>query len=201
MADIRLPFEFPDTPEKLQANFQALYEFITAVEAKTEAFVNIKVADGAVVKLITDSSGNALQPTNPSFQAKNGADVSFAGTVLATVAIDTEDYDLGSDFDTGTYTFTVPVTGTYILSSSGIIETQTTGNRYGVVAIVSDSLGTLNSTGQSFVAVGLSPYSIIVARQLTAGDTITLKQSFSITGTTGTGRIVSNSRLTGVLVN
>lgn len=70
-----------------------------------------------VAKCTTD--GEWTYPAQPAFQvymSANRTNVTGAGTTY-TLAFDTETFDIGSDFNTGTYTFTAPVTGKYILTA------------------------------------------------------------------------------------
>jgi len=63
------------------------------------------------------SSGERIMPLQPSFYAylsANATNVTGDATVY-TIAYNTETYDQGGDFNTGTYTFTAPVTGRYYL--------------------------------------------------------------------------------------
>ena len=63
-------------------------------------------------------TGNITAPTNPAFSVKLSTNqVNIATTGVATVLFDTERFDQGANFNTGTYTFTAPVTGTYQLSA------------------------------------------------------------------------------------
>lgn len=65
--------------------------------------------------LIFDSIGAVNRPFQPSFFAQNGANQTAAtgdGTV-ATIVFNLERFDLNSNYNNGTYTFTAPVTGKY----------------------------------------------------------------------------------------
>lgn len=88
----------------------------------------IKIDDGDSDKFIFSTSvddtwimtqdGEITRPLQPSFLAHVGshsADVTGDGTNI-TVEFDSERFDLGGNFNTGTYTFTAPVTGKYRLS-------------------------------------------------------------------------------------
>lgn len=202
-ADIRLPFEFPDTPEKVQANFQALYDFISNVEAKTEAFSDLKVDDGVHTKFETDSGGFALQPVNPSFQAYCSGDVSITLTG-GIVTVDTEDYDLGNNFDTSTYTFTAPVDGTYIFTFSGAVQISKGSGAPDTATMEFRKNGStvLSTSTFTYSVSGYLPYSLTCIAVLVANDTIDFYQEISLTTLNGGSAVVSaNSRLSGALVN
>lgn len=64
---------------------------------------------------VCTTSGEWTYPAQPVFQVNLSTDnnnVTGAGTTY-TIQFDTERYDVGSNFNTGTYTFTAPVTGKY----------------------------------------------------------------------------------------
>lgn len=63
-------------------------------------------------------TGNITAPTTPAFNVKMSTNqVNIATTGVATVLLNTERFDQGANFNTGTYTFTAPVTGKYQLSA------------------------------------------------------------------------------------
>ena len=65
--------------------------------------------------LVIDSNGHIVMPKQPAFQVKlSGADQNnIAVGSNVTILFDTEIFDQNADFNTGTYTFTAPVTGRY----------------------------------------------------------------------------------------
>ena len=66
-----------------------------------------------------DTDGHITKPLQPAFLVKPDANQdSLAVNTYHTVQFDEEKFDLGSDFNTSTYTFTAPVTGKYQLSTS-----------------------------------------------------------------------------------
>ena len=69
-----------------------------------------------------DSDGHVTKPFQPAVQAKVTSNISNieAGS-LYTVHFATEVFDVNSDFNNSNYTFTEPVTGTYILMVNGTI--------------------------------------------------------------------------------
>jgi len=66
------------------------------------------------------TSGERTMPLHPAFYAYlSGSPTNVTGDTTAyTVAYDSETFDQGGDFNTGTYTFTAPVTGRYYLCAA-----------------------------------------------------------------------------------
>ena len=65
-----------------------------------------------------DSTGAVTKPLQPCFSGKIGTEqANFAINSWTTMTFDTEIFDLNADYNTGTYTFTAPVTGKYIFSA------------------------------------------------------------------------------------
>ena len=61
-----------------------------------------------------DSAGHVTKPLQPAFLAtKSGHQADVAINATTTVIFDTEVFDNNADYNTGTYTFTAPVTGRY----------------------------------------------------------------------------------------
>lgn len=70
-------------------------------------------ATGTIISAL--DTGEITYPLQPAFNAYPGTsptNVTGDGTVYV-IPFDTETFDQGSDFNTGTYTFTAPVTGRY----------------------------------------------------------------------------------------
>ena len=64
--------------------------------------------------LTIDSTGAITKPLQPAFSAYMSADMTDITTNTDhTIIFDTERFDVNADFNTGTYTFTAPVTGKY----------------------------------------------------------------------------------------
>jgi hypothetical protein len=63
-----------------------------------------------------DGAGIITKPLQPAFQAYLASDQAVSAT-SATVTMNTEAFDANGDFNIGTYTFTAPITGKYILTT------------------------------------------------------------------------------------
>lgn len=89
-----------------------------------------------------DSSGNIMQPNQPSFLARaTGQSIAASGS--ATITYGTEIFDVGGDYNNGTYTFTAPVSGYYHLFFSAYVTTQPTAT---VPYLIKASIVTSNRT-------------------------------------------------------
>jgi len=100
--------------------------------AWTHLYLTGSIYNNSVVCLTTNAIGAVTQPLQPSFLATapaNTADVTGDGT-SASVEFDTEVYDLNSDFNTGTYTFTAPVTGKYQFNANVLLQGLTSSHTY-----------------------------------------------------------------------
>ena len=70
-----------------------------------------------------DSIGAVTKPLQPAFNVNLSADQSnLAINGRRTIEFDTERFDVNADFNTGTYTFTAPVTGKYQLNFSAQLD-------------------------------------------------------------------------------
>ena len=65
-----------------------------------------------------DSAGRVTMPYQPAFGARITSQMNNLSAGYNTVTFDSEIFDQNSDFNTGTYKFTAPVTGKYMLSAS-----------------------------------------------------------------------------------
>jgi len=91
-------------------------------------------------RLIIDSSGAVTMPSQPAFLAKVNTDqTNFALNSDVTVIFNVERFDQNADFDTGTYTFTAPVTGRYQLQTSLRLENVDTAGGYFQLKLVTSN--------------------------------------------------------------
>ena len=71
----------------------------------------IRRAAGSTDALVIDSGDRITTPTRPAFHARHttGSTVGVTGTIV----FDTEDFDIGSNYNTSNGRFTAPVDGIY----------------------------------------------------------------------------------------
>ena len=92
------------------------------------------------VSMTIDSTGAVTKPLQPAFLAKVNTDqTNIATNSDVTVIFNVERFDQNADFDTGTYTFTAPVTGRYQLQTSLRLENVDTGGGYYQLKLVTSN--------------------------------------------------------------
>jgi len=77
-----------------------------------------------------DGVGRVTKPDQPAFWAYCTADTNINVSSGTPVEFDAERFDVGSNFDTSTYTFTAPVTGKYFFSAGCRIDLVDTAASY-----------------------------------------------------------------------
>jgi hypothetical protein len=84
---------------------------------------------GTTSHIVIDEAGIVRMPLQSAFSAQAGSALSNVATnnAVHTVPLSTEIFDLNADFNTGTYTFTAPVTGKYLLTFSATLDNVDTG--------------------------------------------------------------------------
>lgn len=100
---------------------------------------------------------------------------SIPNNTVTTVELDAENYDSNSNFNTGTYGYTVPVTGYYLISAAVRIDAMVANKR--IVGLVYNGATSIIST---FVqAAYAEDVSAVISKivNLAAGDIIYLKVS------------------------
>ena len=107
------------------------------------------------------------------FRVGVGSTQAIANTTWTKVEFDTEEFDLGSDFDTSTYTFTAPATGKYYLH--GGFRTSTTHSADDDMAIYKNSSAyamhsTFRQAGGSYVVTS-STLQVSCIMDMSASDT------------------------------
>jgi len=80
------------------------------------------------------SAGEVTQPLQPSFRVVPTSDMNnLAISQYHNITFDAEFFDIGSNFNTSTYTFTAPITGKYVLSVQILlVSADTAAGYYGV---------------------------------------------------------------------
>ena len=71
---------------------------------------------GTTAHIICDEAGHVTMPLQPCFCATPGGSDINVNSNDHTVQFSVERFDLNADYNTGTYTFTAPVTGKYFMS-------------------------------------------------------------------------------------
>ena len=81
-----------------------------------------------IVPSTTYSVSMPLQPAFAAYLSAQDNNVTGGGTNY-NVAMDTEAYDQNSDYNTGTYTFTVPIDGVYFITADFVLLDVDASNR------------------------------------------------------------------------
>jgi len=134
----------------------------------------LSFSTAGVKGLEIDSAGIITKPLQSSFLVtapSNTANVTGNGTIH-TIEYDTEIYDQNADFNSGTYTFTAPVTGRYFLNASVIMATSTGDGQTNAVFRVVTSNRTYR-VRKDQVENTLNHQHINVLADMDANDTVT----------------------------
>ena len=134
---------------------------------------------GASVRM---SASSTAFPGNNSFEN--------SGSLLA---FDTENYDIGGNYNTSTYAFTAPVTGRYLITYSLQIEGITNAGWWYVFPVVNASNSNTYARGITYADYGLSPSGSTSTASfhntngtyiplLQANDSVTLRARGAISG-------------------
>ena len=86
----------------------------------------IQDATNSTTAMTVDTSGRILTPARPAFRARIAGSSGATGT-NGTLVFETEDYDIGSNYDTSNGRFTAPIAGVYWFSFDSLIATNTSG--------------------------------------------------------------------------
>lgn len=166
-----------------------------------DAFVlSVGTALGTANALRCDSSGRFNYPTQPRFLAANSAtDTNSTGDgTNFTVICDSVSFDIGSNYNSGTGTFTAPITGIYRL------DTSITASSIGAGHVSASQDFFINGSTTIATESGMSPAtcrdtasnnfcnpqaSRLVS--LTAGDTVVVR--YTVSGSTKTVGILGNA--------
>ena len=101
--------------------------------------LNISGGSGNTMATFRNDGGMTL-PYQPCFVATRNSN-HVIGTSDAIIPIDSEDFDVGNNYNTSTYTFTAPVTGKYLFSFQGTINSINSGT-YNAVYMHKNGSGT-----------------------------------------------------------
>ena len=81
---------------------------------------------GANNRMLIDTSGRVTKPYQPSFIATRASN-HVIGTTDAVIPIDSEDLDVGNNYNTSTYSYTAPIAGNYFFAFQSTINSINTG--------------------------------------------------------------------------
>lgn len=146
------------------------------------AIAGSKLADGglATAKYADGSVTDEKLDASIAVRAYRSATMSITSSGVK-VAWNAENYDLGSDFSTGTGTFTAPVTGYYFVSATvGVSNLDAGGQIYAEIYVN----GSLYSRGTRVYSTGAGddPASVVTdIVPVTAGQTIEIYATSSTT--------------------
>ncbi|MCR8635741.1 hypothetical protein [Paenibacillus radicis (ex Xue et al. 2023)] len=157
-----------------------------------DILTKIKTVDGEGSGLDADTLGGLNKTSfvrsgiRSYVKARTSASQSLPNITATQPALNTEDADTRSEFDTSTYTFTAQETGIYIFKSVAIVNLPSAGtlrtdlyvnnvNTDTVAEIDRATSGNINQHGSTFL-------------YLTSGDTV--KMYVTILGVTGTGTLL-----------
>jgi hypothetical protein len=104
-------------------------------------FSSTGIDDNATSTAITiDSDGHVTKPLQPAVHAYSSSSQNDIANGIVTIQLDAEVYDVNSDFNTSTYTFTAPVTGKYLVSSNVDLTDIDTATQwlYGALIVTSN---------------------------------------------------------------
>jgi hypothetical protein len=128
---------------------RALQTVVPATNSVTSSMINYPLTtfsstgidDNASANSITiDSNGHVTMPLQSAVHAYPNTAQDNMSTGIVTIALGAEIYDVNSDFDTSSSTFTAPVTGKYQVNASVTISDIDTAYQwmYGVLLVSSN---------------------------------------------------------------
>ena len=105
---------------------------------------------GTTSHIVIDATGAITKPLQPAFLATMSANNDVSTISATTIPFDTERFDQNADFNTGTYTFTAPVTGRYQLNLGSMFQNATTGNIFMSILTSNQTYEVLNNCGGTY---------------------------------------------------
>ena len=85
------------------------------------AALKFRDSSAGATRMTIDSSGRTITPYQPAFAGRGSTAGWAVSTTDATVPYNLATFNVGSNFNTSTYTFTAPVAGVYFVSFSALI--------------------------------------------------------------------------------
>lgn len=101
---------------------------------------NWNFGTAATLAMKIDSAGHVTKPLQPSVHVQRAStQANIPVATDQTVEFNSELFDVNSDFNTGTYTFTAPVTGKYLVSTNVRMESVPTDFQYYYLYLVTSN--------------------------------------------------------------
>ena len=152
------------------------------------SFTSTGVDDNASANsILIDSAGHVTKVLQPAVHAYASSAQNNIATGIVTINLNAEVYDVNSDFNTGTYTFTAPVTGKYMMNGAVILkEVDTVNQEVSMLMIASNRnyyFGQIDPRIE-LSADGLHGFTGTTLVDMDADDTILLKIRSSAHGAT-----------------
>jgi len=159
-------------------------------------------AHGTTAHMIFDTNGIIRKPLQPAFQARSVGRNNIAHNNTSIVeTLGTEVFDINGDFDNGNYTFTAPVSGTYLFAAQIRFGTLVSSYEYYNSFIVTSNRNCevlIHSMPDSLAYYGVGT---AVVTDMDAADTCVLKVFISSTGSGNTNTDVGTpTKLSGYLI-
>lgn len=141
---------------------------------------------------------NKAVTQNVCFAASKGTTQSLPSGTFTTVLFDTEEFDVGSDYNTSTGKFVVPVTGYYLLTAGVQLDSLTDGTR-GITKLMVGATEIARQVLHASHTQNLTP-SVSTIAYLTASDEVTV-EAYQITGGAINISTLGGSRFSGILLS
>jgi hypothetical protein len=91
-------------------------DYYVGIDDSNDKFeIGLGTAVGTTAYEVITPEGIVSNPYNPAFAVRTGTEMYVDISGNQTIPFDTEHFDNNADFNTGTYKFTAPVTGKYLL--------------------------------------------------------------------------------------
>ena len=148
--------------------------------ALTSRSGNLAFGTGSTERMRIDSSGRVTTPFQPAFYAYSSNSSMTSGN---TVVFNNAPLNVGSSFNTSTYTFTAPIAGNYLFAS--IVRYDQNGVLYGQTALIVNGLNTYQGHYNNVTNANSTYNSVptVALLGLAAGDTVRVTAIISGGGT------------------
>ncbi len=132
----------------------------------------------ATEAMVIDGNGHVTMPKQSAFQARGASNATnYAINTVHTVAFGTEVFDLNADFNNANETFTAPVTGKYLLTTSWYGINVDSGADYHQLDIKTSNRNNYAILGSNILSADSNYNSINIAvlADMDANDTATVE--------------------------